>query len=182
MTNSVQRWGWISRTRLEAAKSVLALLVVLGSGVTRPSAEAQTLTVLYSFTGSSDGGNSYADLVRDAAGTVYGTTYYGGDFNCNHVSGCGVVFKVDTSGTETVVHTFAGSDGAYPVGGLLLNSAGDLYGTTAHGGNLSCDAPIGCGTVFRIDASGTETVLHKFAGGDDGRVLSLRSGDPGQSR
>jgi hypothetical protein len=78
MTNSVQQWGWISRTRLEAAKSVLALLVVLGSGVARPSAEAQTLTVLYSFTESSDGGNSYADLVRDAAGNVYGTTYYGG--------------------------------------------------------------------------------------------------------
>jgi hypothetical protein len=53
----------------------------------------------------------------------------GGDFNCNQLSGCGVVFKVDTSGTETVVHTFA-----------------DLYGTTAHGGNLSCDAPYGCAT------------------------------------
>jgi uncharacterized repeat protein (TIGR03803 family) len=112
-------------------------------------------TVLHSFTGGVDGGTPYASLVRDAAGNLYGTTYVGG------TSRLGTVFKVDTTGKETVLHSFVGgTDGSLPAGGLLLDAKGDLYGTTQTGGAY------GQGTVFKVSASGKETVLHMFAGGD----------------
>jgi uncharacterized repeat protein (TIGR03803 family) len=113
-------------------------------------------SVLHSFKGGSDGANPYADVVRDAAGNLYGTTYNGG------TSGEGVVYKVDTSGNETILHSFAGgADGANPYGGLTRNSAGDLYGTTVGGG-------LGHGVVFKVDQHGSETVLYRFTGGADG--------------
>jgi len=74
-----------------------------------PSAQAQTFTDLYNFTGSSDGGYSWAGVVQDAKGNLYGTTYYYGS------SDFGVVFKVDTKGTETVLYSFTGAnDGGFP--------------------------------------------------------------------
>jgi uncharacterized repeat protein (TIGR03803 family) len=115
-------------------------------------------TVLYTFTGGDDGGNPYAGLVRDAAGNLYGTTAYGGADHNN-----GVVFKVDTSGTETVLHHFSCGDGCNPLGVLLRDKAGNLYGTTPAGGASG-------GVVFKVDISGTETVLYSFTGGTDGRA------------
>jgi uncharacterized repeat protein (TIGR03803 family) len=117
-------------------------------------------TVLYSFTWGTDGGSPSSGLVRDKAGNLYGTTEYGGDFTCNVYDGCGTVFKVDSNGTETVVHSFAGgtTDGCYPFGGLIRDKAGNLYGTTQ-----SCGA---FGTVFKLDKTGTETLLHSFTGYD----------------
>ncbi len=137
---------------------VAAIAVILGVGViTTQSAQAQTLTVLYSFTGSSDGGDPYAGLIRDATGNLYGTTDYGGS------SYAGVVYKVDTSGTETVLYSFTGgADGAYPFATLVRDPAGNLYGTTAQGGTS------GDGVVFKVDTNGKETVLHSFTGGKDG--------------
>jgi uncharacterized repeat protein (TIGR03803 family) len=114
-------------------------------------------TVLYSFTGGADGGHPEAGLIRDPAGNLYGATRWGGAF------GCGVVFKLDTAGTETVLYSFTGrADGAYPVAGLIQDSAGNLYGTTYEGGAS------GLGVVFKLDTTGTETVLHTFTGGTDG--------------
>jgi uncharacterized repeat protein (TIGR03803 family) len=115
--------------------------------------------VVYSFTGSSDGGEPYAGLVRDAAGNLYGTTISAGAF------GWGVVFKVDTRGTETVLHSFGGvtTDGRTPYAELVRDKSGNLYGTTYEGGGIGCVD--GCGTVFKVDTTGTETVLHSFAGG-----------------
>jgi len=112
-------------------------------------------TVLYSFTGGADGGQPYSDLVLDAAGNLYGTTANGG------TSGNGTVFEVSPSGQETVLYSFAGypTDGAAPSGGLIQDAAGNLYGTTNRGGSS------GMGTVFKVDTTGTETVLHTFAGG-----------------
>ncbi len=70
------------------------------------------------------------------------------------------MFKVDPSGTETVLHTFLGApDGSFPYAGMVLDGAGNLYGTTMYGGAG------GHGTVFEIDASGGEMILHDFAGG-----------------
>jgi uncharacterized repeat protein (TIGR03803 family) len=90
-----------------------------------------TETVLYSFTGGADGGNPSAGVIRDSAGNLYGATTIGGAPGM----GYGVVFELDTAGTETVLHTFAGgADGANPVGGLVRDSAGNLYGTTQDGG------------------------------------------------
>jgi uncharacterized repeat protein (TIGR03803 family) len=122
--------------------------------------------VLYSFDGT---GGEYpsGSLVRDAAGNLYGTA----------LGGFGVVFKVDPTGNETVLHSFGPApDGSGPQGGLVQDSVGNLYGTTNGGGISSCVyytgvAPFkqgGCGTVFKMDTSGKETVLYSFSGSDQG--------------
>jgi uncharacterized repeat protein (TIGR03803 family) len=97
-------------------------------------------TVLHAFTGGSDGANPKAGLI-DVNGTLYGTTFHGGDTKCNGRSGvgCGTVFSITPSGAETVLHGFTGPpDGAWPAAGLR-DVNGTLYGTTAEGGT-----PGGC--------------------------------------
>jgi uncharacterized repeat protein (TIGR03803 family) len=113
--------------------------------------------VLHAFTGGADGGTPYAPLIRDATGDLYGTTVYGGSYDC------GVVFKLDPSGNETVLHTFAGppTDGNAPTGGVVRDAAGNLYGTTQQGGS-------GYGLVFKLDSAGNEMILHIFTGRLDG--------------
>ncbi len=117
-------------------------------------------TILYSFTGGSDGCFPYPGVIRDSAGDLYGVASEGGDGFCN--SGVGVVFKVDTTGGETVLHTFGGgSDGANPSSALIFDSHGNLYGTTQNGGSEACGGT-GCGTVFEVSPDGDETVLYAF--------------------
>jgi uncharacterized repeat protein (TIGR03803 family) len=112
-------------------------------------------------------------LARDAAGNLYGTTSSGG--NGDYPVGFGTVFKVDAAGNETVLHHFTGGEGgAVPAGGVLLDSQGNLYGVTTYGG-LPPGDPNGSGTVFRLEADGTFTTLHRFAAnGSEG--TGLRSG------
>jgi uncharacterized repeat protein (TIGR03803 family) len=77
------------------------------------------------------------------------------------------VYKVDTAGHETVLHSFTGAaDGGYPYGGVVRDSAGNLYGTTSYGGKA--DGQAGAGVVFKVDAGGHETVMYTFTGGADG--------------
>jgi uncharacterized repeat protein (TIGR03803 family) len=123
-------------------------------------------TVIYSFKGRGSGVSPTAGLVRDAQGNLYGDTLSGGDVNnCNPPFGCGMVFKIDTSGHETALHKFeGGNDGTQPQSTLILDAAGNLYGTTV-GGGAGFD-----GTVFKIDPTGNETVLHAFKGRLDGSV------------
>ena len=120
-------------------------------------------TVLYSFKGGKgDGQNPYYGSLAYLKGAFYGTARYGGKY------GDGIVFKVTTSGKETVLHSFGStSDGAGPAGGLI-EVGGILYGTTSFGTPCS----YGCGkkgsiygTVFTITPSGKETVLYSFQGG-----------------
>jgi len=114
-------------------------------------------TVLYSFPGAGDGRHPYSGVIRDAAGSLYGTTGGGG------TAGLGVVYKLDTAGHETVLYNFTGgADGSNPSGGVIRDSAGNLYGTTASGGTANW------GVVYKLDPSGHETVLHSFTGGADG--------------
>jgi uncharacterized repeat protein (TIGR03803 family) len=119
-------------------------------------------TVLYIFDNQTyhpDGVAPYGALILDAAGNLYGTTQRGGN-NCR-LGGCGTVFKLDTSGTETLLYMFTGAaDGYYPYAGLIMDSAGNLYGTASSGGLSQC--PSGCGTLFRLDTNGDFTVLHNF--------------------
>lgn len=104
--------------------------------------------VLYSFTGGSDGGSPAAGVVMDAEGNLYGTTSKGGSYSQ------GAVYKVDTSGQETVIYSFNGTGGSAPVSGVILDNSGNLYGTTPSP-NL--------GVVYKINPAGQETVLTSFA-------------------
>jgi uncharacterized repeat protein (TIGR03803 family) len=137
-----------------------------------------TETVLYSFcsqSGCADGSYPYASLIFDAAGNLYGTTSNGGTNYCNgpYGSNCGTVFKLSpTVGggwTETVLHNFIddGTDGWGSQAGLILDAAGNLYGTTTYGGNNGNGCgEYGCGTVFEVSPTvgggWTETVLYAF--------------------
>jgi uncharacterized repeat protein (TIGR03803 family) len=108
-------------------------------------------------------------VVRDREGNLYGTGQCGG--SPGGLGGAGVVYKVDPTGHETVLHTFTGGgDGGYYASGLIIDLAGNLYGTTNGGGNLSASPCIGygCGVVYKVDPSGNETVLYSFMGGTDG--------------
>jgi uncharacterized repeat protein (TIGR03803 family) len=103
--------------------------------------------------------------IGDAEGDLYGTTEFGEDMTDCGTLGCGVVYKIDRSGHETVLYSFTGgADGSEGGSTLVRDAAGNLYGTTGFGGDLSCFAPFGCGVVFKIDCSGHETALQRFRG------------------
>jgi uncharacterized repeat protein (TIGR03803 family) len=144
---------------------LLGLTVFAMNLLCATAAGAQTDLTLYNFTGYSDGGNPLSNLVMDAAGNLYGTTFVGGAY------GAGEVFELsrnsDGNWTEAVLYSFTGgSDGANPYyAGVILDSSGNLYGTTAGGGAF------GLGAVFELTPTGSgwsETVLYSFAGGKDG--------------
>jgi uncharacterized repeat protein (TIGR03803 family) len=87
---------------------------------------------------------------------------------CNGYVGCGTVFKLTASGTESVLYSFTGGkDGATPAAGVIRDSAGNLYGTAQFGGGSPCSGE-GCGTVFMLRKSRKLIVLHSFTGGTDG--------------
>jgi uncharacterized repeat protein (TIGR03803 family) len=127
-------------------------------------------TVLYSFSGFKDGNSPFAGLTMDAAGNLYGTTSSGGDPSCTASAGaCGVVYELSRVGSkwkETVLHAFEGSDGAYPVSGVTLDKAGDVFGATEQGGGTTSYCGGGCGVAYELVPSGkgkwTESVLHAF--------------------
>ncbi len=130
------------------------------------AAHAQTFSVVHNFTGGTGGGVPWNGLIAGpesgglnaslrGGSSFYGTASTGGTL------GYGVVFSMSSTGVETVLHNFAGSDGANPYGGLVIDNSGNLYGTTTSGGASNL------GTVFEITGN-TETVLYSFAGGSDG--------------
>lgn len=127
--------------------------------------------VLYAFTGGADGAYPYGSLIEDAAGNLYGATTSGGDLSCPQglfTTGCGVVFKLAPNGKLTVLHTFTGeADGAGPMGALVMDGAGDLYGAAQVGGDASCSNGNGCGTLFKITAGGEFSVLYAFTDNAD---------------
>ena len=115
------------------------------------------MTVVYAFTGGADGAYPYGALVQDADGSLIGTTSSGGAGNA------GTVFRISSTGSFTLLYTFtAASDGAYPYAGLLRAADGNAYGTTSAAGDH------GAGTVFKLAADGTFSVVYAFTGGADG--------------
>jgi uncharacterized repeat protein (TIGR03803 family) len=134
--------------------------------------------VLYSFTGGSDGGNPEAGVIFDPAGNLYGTTGLGGT-GCQS-TGCGTVFELKHNKDgwkEEVLYDFTGgNDGDFPTADLILDSAGNLYGTTSSGGKGDrgqCNSE-GCGAVFELtpheNGSWEERTLHTFRGAPDGGI------------
>jgi len=144
------------------------LLVLLAATITAP---AQTFTTLLSFDGSDGAGPVFGSLIQGPGGNLYGTTEYGGDLSCNAPSGCGTVFRMTPRGRLTTLHRFDVADGTDPEGGVILATDKNFYGTTGAGGDLSCDPPYGCGTVFRMTPDGTFTTLHIFESTDGLRPL-----------
>jgi len=154
----------------------MALLIFASS-----ESQAQTFTVLHTFTGENDGGYPASGLLLDAAGNLYGETSWGGDFPANCSVGCGTVFKLGRHGTNWFLSTLyafkAGNDGAYPAG-IYRAADGTIYGVTSGGGIDGCVNNRGCGTVFKLTPSAaachsalcpwTETVLYRFTGSYDG--------------
>ena len=135
----------------------VVIVVVLVFAIFAINASAQTLTTIYQFchqSGCPEGSDPLGTLVQGHDGNFYGTTSDIGSV------GQGAVFKLTSSGTLTVLHSFTGgSDGGVPVAGLIQASDGNFYGDTKYGGSS------GCGNVFKVTAGGTITSLHVFAGG-----------------
>jgi uncharacterized repeat protein (TIGR03803 family) len=128
-----------------------------GCGIVFKLSQTGEKTVLYTFKDGAGGNTPFAGVILDAQGSLYGTTLYGGRADC------GVVFKLDTTGRETVLHSFTcGADGRSPYAGVIRDVHGNLYGTTFEGG------AIGLGAVFKLSKRGKETVLYSFTGGKDG--------------
>ena len=142
------------------------------SGVARDSAsdqEAASTTnthevVLHHFLSPPHGAYPALGVIRDLEGNLYGTTNGSySDIGGGGTHDAGVVFKIDPSGNQTVLHSFTGgADGSSP-NGLIRDADGNLYGTTNYGGNTAS-----AGVVFELDTSGHETVLYTFTGGNDG--------------
>jgi uncharacterized repeat protein (TIGR03803 family) len=122
-----------------------------GCGVVYELTTSGMETVLYAF--GPDSGRPYAPAFRDKVGSIYGTTEQGG------ADVYGDVFKIGKSGNESVLHTFSGgSDGCYPLQGVIRGKANSLYGTTS---DTFCS---GLGTIFKVDEAGNYTLLHTFTG------------------
>ncbi|HEX4159622.1 MAG TPA: choice-of-anchor tandem repeat GloVer-containing protein [Rhizomicrobium sp.] len=120
-----------------------------GCGTVFELATDGTETVRYSFQGGSDGMYLDGPLTADKKGNLYGSTLYGGNIADCSKNGCGMVFRLATDGTRTVLHEFTGSDGAQPGGTLLTDKTGEIYATTYNGGNTGCGGT-GCGVIFKM--------------------------------
>jgi uncharacterized repeat protein (TIGR03803 family) len=125
-----------------------------------------TETVLYSFTNGNDGANPTGGVVFDAAGNLYAAAVRGGSTTCSN--GCGTIFRLKPLGTTWLfsrLYAFQGPGGYYPSGSLIIDSVGNLYGSTNLGGH-------GYGVVFKLAPTSSggwkETLLHDFTNGADG--------------
>jgi uncharacterized repeat protein (TIGR03803 family) len=141
----------------------------LGCGTLFKLSPAGEFTVLHVFNGK-DGMQPEGGVVLDGKGNLYGTANFGGNLPCQSLGygyrepGCGTVYKLDSSGKFTVLHTFGGEgDGSFPLG-LNIDSAGNLYGIAQNGGDelQHTNYADGVGTIFKVDTSGNFSVLFTF--------------------
>ena len=141
------------KTAKQTFFTAIALAVVLGA-VAIQSAHAQTFTLLHVFAGAPDGAYPLAGFAQDTAGNLYGTTQLGGSTasvcatitGFNNINGCGTVFKIDTTGVESILYRFTGgTDGEFPASGLVIDGTDNLYGTTS-------------AAVFKLDKAGRPTL------------------------
>jgi hypothetical protein len=163
---------------------IVIVIVILGwPPAARATGKEQ---VLYSFQGIPDGSIPVGGVVVDASGNLYGATTDGGSSSCGGIAQCGTVYQLQPPSqqggawTESILYVFQGlafGDGETPAGGVLLDKAGNLYGTTAYGGAGDCillGGDVGCGTVYQMTpptvpgSAWTETVIYSFQGGNDG--------------
>lgn len=162
--------------RFGAGAWVTALMgMLLAAAIAAP---AQTFETLLNLNGTDGEGPTYGSLVQGIDGNLYGTTAFGGNYT-NCTLGCGTVFKITAEGKLTTLYNFCSqsgcTDGSEPNAGLVLDAAGNFYGTTNAGGlNYSYCPSGGCGTIFKVTPGGKLTTLYKFctqAGCTDGLDL-----------
>jgi hypothetical protein len=181
LTRPLGRVGTGRRWMVWASAPALALFLFV------PICAQSQEQVLYSFQGGTDGANPLGRIVRDSAGNLYGATSGGGSSDC-WGSVCGTVYQLappsqpNAAWSETVLHVFLGhtyGDGSSLQGGLVMDSAGNLYGSTGYGGTGNCEVVgtyPGCGTVYELSppaqkgGAWTEAILYNFQGGNDGFV------------
>ncbi len=158
-----------SRVAFWPCSLIFWLLLFSYAGVGFAQAATPSDKIIHTFTGGTDGERPYSELLLDKNGNLFGTTLAGGGVGtCDGFPGCGIVFELSpgVSGwTETILYVFTGSsDGGSPIGGLVMDKSGNLYGTTALAGGDAF-----CGTVFELSpAAGggwTESTLYQFKGG-----------------
>jgi hypothetical protein len=177
----------MGKTRWLSSVTPAILLTLVISASTLSAAEWNE-KVLYSFQGGTDGSTPVGGVIFDSAGNVYGATQDGGSASCRSIYQCGTVYQLTppaTKGdawTETVLYVFQGNaknDGASPFGGLVMDSSGNLYGTTAYGGTGDCmllGSKLGCGSVFELSpparkgGTWTERILYSFPNSKRGYV------------
>ena len=164
-------------------QSKLSILVILALATT--AAAQWNEQVLYSFQGGTDGSAPAGAVVFDKQGYLYGATSFAASPSCAGVGGCGMVYRLSPAEngdpwTETILHVFQGlafGDGGGPEGGLVMDAAGNLYGTTAYNGTGQCTllgSVVGCGVVYEMSppaqpgGSWTETVIYSFQVDNDG--------------
>jgi len=155
----------VGSTKLAVAHGCLVVVSLFGLLlIAAQPMHAQAEGVVYNFPGYSNGQFPEAGLITDTKGNLYGTTAQGG------VQGDGTVFEVllPPSGVQEEKVRFSFSTSSDPVAGVILDTMGNLYGTTQYGGIVNRDCPLGCGVVFEITKAGKEKVLYKFKGGLDG--------------
>jgi uncharacterized repeat protein (TIGR03803 family) len=169
----------VFRATSDIATAALALAIVFALAAnSSQSAQAQTFKVLHTFTGGADGARPVAGLIMDRAGSLYGTTEFGGTY------GFGIVFRLAAKGSGWILsplYSFQGisnRDGNVPLARVVIGPDGSLYGTTQFGGTTGSACPQGCGTVFNLKppvaacktafCPWIETVLYRFRGGADG--------------
>jgi uncharacterized repeat protein (TIGR03803 family) len=177
------RHNCIWETAPRATAIVLSWAIVLAMAVVATQVQAQTFSVIHTFTGGADGSEpSAGGLASDAAGNLYGTAGFGGLYtsSCNWGggnTGCGTVYKMTRKGSGwifSVLYSFNGAtDGYSPDQIVSFGPDGSLYGSTYWGPGFGCDGN-GCGTVFKLQPPATacravscpwnETVLHQFQG------------------
>lgn len=141
----------------------ILLLIFCGSSIQIQLAQAQTFTILHEFTGYPDDGAFPSGVILSPDGTLYGTTFIGGNVRSANqcLDGCGALFKITTDGIETVLHNF-GAGGALPGDGVIRDAVGNLYGTTSDGGAAKR------GTVYEFSSDGSYVTLHSFNSSSDG--------------
>ena len=161
----------------------LISLLSLFAFAAQAGAQNYTFGSLYDFSAGpqdnpcTDGILPATALVQDSSGNLYGTTTYGStnvNLYCGFLApGCGTVFELNSAGQETVLYSFCSApnctDGTFPNSALIVDAAGNLYGTTSNGGRSSVGNCMGsrfqtggCGTLFRVDTRGREKVLYNF--------------------
>jgi uncharacterized repeat protein (TIGR03803 family) len=164
-------------TRLTMLMTLVATLFLFALSSPAFASDKQ---VLYTFQGGSDGAYPSGQLIFDGSGNAYGTTVRGGDQSCQLLgyAGCGTVFELipgSNGWSHVVLYSFvAGSDGALPEAGLVIDNQGNLYGTTQYGGTMNHDCSDGCGTVFELTPGingWTETIIQRFAFHREGAQL-----------